>query len=71
MPQKGKGRVVISVSVPLDAHERITRAADLTGETISGFFLQGAEARASATFLAQRQSIGTPVAEAANATPDA
>jgi len=37
MAKKRMGRVVTSVSVPLEQYEMIVRATELTGETLSGF----------------------------------
>jgi uncharacterized protein (DUF1778 family) len=65
MGKKRMGRVVTSVSVPLEQYEMIVKATELTGETLSGFFLAAADERAHATFeAAARPAIGKEVGRA-------
>jgi uncharacterized protein (DUF1778 family) len=67
MAKKRMGRVVTSVSVPLEQYEMIVRATELTGETLSGFFLAAADARAHATFdAAAAPALGREVGRASS-----
>jgi uncharacterized protein (DUF1778 family) len=65
--KKKRGRVVTSVSVPIEQYEMIVAAAELNGETLSGFFLAAADVRAHAAF---ENAASPPIGrEVSRATP--